>query len=158
MAGESPETNLQQILTGRRPRRRTPLALFLLPVVLLAAVAGWAWRSLNHPEPYAQVVETSICEGLLRQASKVNPDRFYLCASRPKTIWRIEGSHRAPMTLLANAVYELPLDGRTQVEGLSSPDMRYALRGDYCANLLPEDEGRTFLLRKDRSPVDGASC
>ncbi|MGA0603633.1 hypothetical protein ACO2Q3_23200 [Caulobacter sp. KR2-114] len=160
-AGPDPGANLRNILTGTRPRPWIHPALFAVPVLLLAGVGGWAWWSATRPEAPAYAaapVETSICEDLLRETSKAFPDRFYVCASRPKTIWRIEGPQRFAMPLLANAVYELPLDGTTKVENLASPDMRYGAGGGYCTGLLPQDQGRVFTLEKNQAPVDANTC
>ncbi len=160
MTTGEPETNLQNILTGRRPKARMHPALFAVPVVLLAGVGGWAWWSATQPEApvYADQVETSICQDLLTETSGKHPGRFYVCASLPKTIWRIEGPQRFAMPLLANAAYELPLDGVTKVENLSSADMRYGYGGGYCKKLLPEATGKVFTLPQGQPPVDPYSC
>lgn len=160
MTTGDPGANLQNILSGRRPRARLNPAFFALPVVLLAGVAGWVWWSAAHPGApiYADQVETSICQDLLIETSQKHPGRFYVCASLPKTIWRIEGPQRFAMPLLANAAYELPLDGVTRIENLSSADMRYGFGGGYCRKLLPEATGKVFTLPAGQPPVDANSC
>lgn len=160
MTTRDPGSSLNNILTGRRPKARMPPTLFAVPVVLLAGVGGWAWWSATRPQPpvYADQVETSICQELLMDASKAHPSRFYVCASLPKTIWRIEGPQRFAMPLLANAVYELPLDGGSRIENLSSADMRYGYGGGYCKKLLPAATGKVFTLPQGQPPVDPYSC
>jgi len=121
MTAHDPQDELHQVLTGSRPRRTAPWALYTLPViVLVASGAYWIRRELTRPPAPAAPVETSICEQLLAQATTVAPTGFFICASRAKTIYRLTAGRRITMPLMANAVYELPLDGRTWVQGLSS--------------------------------------
>ncbi|HEX7760660.1 MAG TPA: hypothetical protein VF459_14230 [Caulobacteraceae bacterium] len=157
MTAHDPQDELHQVLTGSRPRRTAPWALYALPVIIL--VAGgvyWIRRELTRPAEPMAPVETSICEQLLTQASAAAPTKFFICASRAKTIYRLTAGQRVAMPLMANAVYDLPLDGRTRVEGLSSPDMRYGYRRGYCTALKPAFEDKTFLLAEP--PVDLGSC
>lgn len=157
MAAHDAQDELHQVLTGRRPGRTAPWALYALPVIILAVGGGyWVRHELTRPAVALGPVETTICEQLLAQATATAPTRFYICASRAKTIYRLTAGRRIAMPLMANAVYELPLDGRTQVEGLSSPDMRYGYRRGYCTALKPAFENKTFLLAEP--PVDLGSC
>jgi len=158
--GPDPGANLRSILTGERPKRRAHPAVFALPAILLAGIGGWAWWAATRPQApiYADQVETSICQDLLIQSSQKHPARFYVCASLPKTIWRIEGPQRFALPLLANAVYELPLDGTTKVENLASADMRYGYGGGYCKRLLPQAAGKVFTLPRGQPPVDPGAC
>ncbi|HWA64124.1 MAG TPA: hypothetical protein VG939_22335 [Caulobacteraceae bacterium] len=144
----------------RRGRRRGRWAVWLLVLGVVgggAGVAGYrALRTEADAPPDTGPVETSICEKLLVEASEAEPAKFYICASRRKTIFRQDGGLREPMPLLANAVYELPLDKRVTVENLPSADMRYGWDGHYCSALLPAFTQKPFRL--ETSPVDPDSC
>jgi hypothetical protein len=131
--------------------------LLVGPVLALGLGVGgyFVYREATAPPP-AAAVDTSACEKLLTSASTSAPGKFLVCASRAKIVYRLVDGQRQPLSLLANAVYELPIDGRTRIEGLSSPDMRYGYRGGYCEHLSPSAENKTFLL--NAAPVDKASC
>ena len=154
---------MNDILTGRKVRRpRTPWFVYAIAAVLVGGLSAWfgfsAWRSSEAEVALASrlPLETSICEQLLTQASLASPDRFFICASRPKTIYKLADGERRPMPLMANAVYDLDVDGETSIENLQSPDMRYGWGGRYCVSL--QLAYRHGLVRLTRVPVDEDSC
>lgn len=157
MAVHDPQDELHDVLTGRRRGRTMPWPLYAIPVIAVAAGgAYWIRSEMARPVSTTAPIETSICEQLLTTASQAAPTKFLVCASRAKTIYRLTAGRRESMRLMANAVYDLPLDGRTRIEGLSSPDMRYGFARRYCGRLMPAFENRTFLLAQP--PVDTESC
>lgn len=157
MTAHDPQQELHDVLTGRRRGRTIPWPVYAVPVIALAVGgAYWIRSEMARPVSTSAPIETSICEQLLTTASQAAPAKFLVCASRAKTIYRLSDGRRESMRLMANAVYDLPLDGRTRIEGLSSPDMRYGFERRYCGRLKPAYENQTFLLAQP--PVDPESC
>jgi hypothetical protein len=130
------------------------MAVFVVPALALAlGIGAWGvWREATKPQPLA--VDTSTCERLLTTASAAAPGKFLVCAGAPRIVYRLQGGQRQALSLAANAVYELPIDGRTRIEGLSAPEMRYGWGGTSCERLT--SSSKTVLL--DGPPVDRASC
>lgn len=156
MTVHDPNSELHEILTGPRPHRGTPAALIVVPVLLLGLVAGGLWIRREALRPPAPLVDTSTCERLLTTASAASPDRFLVCASAPRVVYKLEAGRREPLSLAANTVYQLPIDGRTRIEGLAAPDLRYGYGGTSCERLTGHPGDKPVLL--DAVPVDKQSC
>ena len=156
MTVHDPNTELHQILTGPRPRKGAPLPLLVAPVLALGlAVGGYMiWREATKPP--LVVADTTTCERLLLTASSAAPGKFLVCSAAARTVYRIADGRRQPLSLAANAVYELAIDGRTRIEGLSAPDMRFGYGGTSCERLAGKADGKAVLL--DGVPVDKSSC
>ncbi|MBS0408963.1 MAG: hypothetical protein JSR86_03530 [Proteobacteria bacterium] len=156
MTVHDPNSELHQILTGSRPRKGAPLPLLVVPVLALGLAAGGylIWREATKPP--LVVADTSTCERLLLTASNASPGKFLVCSAATRTVYRLADGQRQPLGLAANTVYELPIDGRTRMEGLSAPDMRYGYGGTSCERLTKDVDGKTFLLNS--VPVDKSSC
>ncbi len=156
MTVHDPNTELHEILTGPRPRRGAPLPLIVIPVLALGLVAGGLWIRHEALKPPAPVVDTSTCERLLTTASVASPGKFLVCASTPRIVYRLQAGQRQPLSLAANSVYELQIDGRTRIEGLAAADMRYGYGGTSCERLAAGTGNKTILL--DAVPLDKQSC
>jgi hypothetical protein len=156
MTVHDPNSELHQILTGPRPRKGAPLPMLVVPVLALGLAAGGylIWREATKPP--VVVADTSTCERLLTAASNAAPGKFLVCAGAARTVYRIQDGRRQPLSLAANSVYELPIDGRTRMEGLSGPDMRYGYGGTSCERLTSGADTKSFLL--NGVPVDKSSC
>ena len=156
MTVHDPNSELHQILTGPRPRKGVPLPMLVVPVLALGLAAGGylIWREATKPPLI--VADTTTCERLLLTASNASPGKFLVCSAAARTVYRLADGKREPLALAANAVYELPIDGRTRMEGLSAPDMRYGYGGTSCERLAAQGDGKTVLL--SGVPVDKASC
>jgi len=154
---------VNQVLQRRRsPRTGAPWFVYPLALALVVGPAGWwgwkAWRASEAEarRVAARPVETSICEQLLAEVSRDNPERFYICASTKTTIVKVKDGVSETQPLLANAVYELPLDRATRVQGLGTGVMRYGWNGHYCSGLRAALRDRPVLLSS--APVDEDSC
>src|SRR5690348_9590973 len=152
MTVHDPNTELHEILTGPRPRRGVPLPYIVVPVLVLGLAAGGLWIRREALKPPPAVVDTSTCERLLTTASVAAPGKFLVCAPTARIVYRLQAGRREPLSLAANAVYELPIDGRTRVEGLSAPNMRYGYGGTSCDRLAAGIGDKTVLL--DAVPLD----
>lgn len=156
MTVHDPNTELHEILTGPRPRRGVPLPYIVVPVLILGLAVGGLWIRREALRPPPAVVDTSTCERLLTTASAAAPGKFLVCASTPRIVYRTLAGRREPLSLAVNTVYELPIDGRTRVEGLSAPDLRYGYGGTSCDRLAAGIGNKAVLL--DGVPLDKQSC
>jgi len=155
MTVHDPNTELHDVLTGARPKRGPHPAVFIVPVLAVAVVAGAWWVRQEATKPQPILADVSTCERLLLVASSASPGKFLFCTASAQTVYRLSSAGREPMALAANQVYELPIDGHTRVAGLSGPNMRYGYGGTSCERLTQAD-GKPVLL--NGVPVDRSSC
>jgi hypothetical protein len=156
MTVHDPNTELHDVLTGIRPKRGPHPAVFIVPVLAVVVVAGAWWIRQEAMKPQPVLADTSTCERLLLTASTASPGRFLVCSAAAQVIYRQSPAGRQPMSLAANTVYDLPIDGHMRVEGLVGPNMRYGYGGTSCTHLTSQDEKKPVLL--DGVPVDKSSC
>ncbi|MGA0603636.1 hypothetical protein ACO2Q3_23215 [Caulobacter sp. KR2-114] len=155
MTVHDPNTELHDVLTGTRPKRGPHPAVFIVPVLAIAIVGGAWWVRQEAMKPQPVLADVSTCERLLLVASSASPGNFLVCSASAQTIYRQSPTGRQPMSLAANTVYNLPIDGRTRIEGLTGPNMRYGYGGTSCERLNQAD-GKPVLL--NGVPVDRSSC
>jgi hypothetical protein len=151
---------LRHALVDQEQRGGGPFRLIAIASMLavggVVAVGIVFFSGYGRPTKPTTQRDPFVCEELLAAKTEADRNSFYFCSPGPGEMVRIKGERQETQRILANAVYELDLDGATRIVGIAAPGARYGWDGKVCTSLAATYAAGAVPLASP--PVDLESC